>query len=79
LSERNREPLWFMYSIKGRALLHAHLHHIPLNPERLDKDRPYIVKKCPYLIQEMVNCVSHLILLGYARRGKFIFIYKWKF
>ncbi|GFG30385.1 hypothetical protein Cfor_05840 [Coptotermes formosanus] len=69
LSEKNRErPLCFMYSIKARALLHAHLHRIPLNPETLDKDRQYIVKKCPYLIQEMVNCVSHLILLGYARR-----------
>jgi translocation protein SEC63 len=69
LGEKNRErPLCFTYSIKARALLHAHLHRTPLNPETLDKDRQYIVKKCPYLIQEMVNCVSHLVLLGYARR-----------
>ncbi|PSN41683.1 hypothetical protein C0J52_07697 [Blattella germanica] len=69
LSEKNRErPLCFMYSIKARALIHAHLNRIPLNPETLDKDRQYIVKKCPYLIQEMVNCVSQLILLAYARR-----------
>jgi len=69
LGEKNRErPLCFMYSIKARALLHAHLHRTPLNPETLDRDRQYIVKKCPYLIQEMVNCVSHLVLLGYARR-----------
>ncbi|PNF30988.1 Translocation protein SEC63-like protein [Cryptotermes secundus] len=69
LSEKNRErPLCFTYSIKARALLHAHLNRIPLNPETLDKDRQYIVKKCPYLIQEMVNCVSQLILLAYARR-----------
>jgi hypothetical protein len=72
LSEKNRErPLCFTYSIKARALLHAHLNCIPLNPETLDKDRQYIVKKCPYLIQEMVNCVSQLILLAYARRSKF--------
>ncbi|XP_066991282.1 translocation protein SEC63 homolog [Anabrus simplex] len=69
LNEKNRErPLCYPYSIKARALLHAHLSRIALNPETLDKDRQYIVKKCPYLIQEMVNCVSQLILLAYARR-----------
>lgn len=70
LGEKNRErPLCYMYSIKARALIHAHLSRIPLNPKTLDKDRMYIVKKCPYLIQEMVNCVSQLIMLAYARRG----------
>ncbi|GLH14484.1 AAEL007987-PA, partial [Gryllus bimaculatus] len=69
LSEKNRErPLCALYSIKARALLHAHLHRIALKPDTLDKDRQYVVKKCPYLIQEMVNCVSQLILLAYARR-----------
>ncbi|XP_075232582.1 translocation protein Sec63 isoform X3 [Lycorma delicatula] len=71
LGEKNRErPLCYMYSIKARALIHAHLSRILLNPKTLDKDRMYIVKKCPYLIQEMVNCVSQLIMLAYARRGK---------
>ncbi|KAK9503190.1 hypothetical protein O3M35_011812 [Rhynocoris fuscipes] len=69
LGEKNRErPLCYLYSIKARALLHAHLSRIPLNPNTLDKDRMYIVKKCPYLILEMVNCVSQLIMLAYARR-----------
>jgi len=62
-----------LYSIKARALLHAHLSRILLNPETLDKDRQFIVKKCPYLIQEMVACVHQVILLAYARRGEFIF------
>jgi translocation protein SEC63 len=80
LSEKNRErPLCYTYSIKARALLHAHLNHMTLNPNTLDKDRQYIVKKCPYLIQEMVNCVSHLILLAYARRSKCSLNYKWRF
>ena len=57
-----------MYSIKARAIIHAHLSRIPLNPETLEKDRQYIVKKCPYLIQEMVACVNQLIMLAYARR-----------
>lgn len=69
LGEKNKEvPLCHLYSIKARALLHAHLSRIPLNPETLDKDRQYIVKKCPYLIQEMVACVHQVILLAYARR-----------
>lgn len=71
LGEKNKEvPLCHLYSIKARALLHAHLARIPLNPETLDKDRQFVVKKCPYLIQEMVACVHQVILLAYARRGK---------
>lgn len=61
-------PLCDSYSIKARALIHAHLSRISLNPETLEKDRQYIVKKCPYLIQEMVTCVNRVILLAYARR-----------
>ncbi|KAH0956699.1 hypothetical protein HN011_007422 [Eciton burchellii] len=69
LGEKNKEvPLCHLYSIKARALLHAHLSRILLNPETLDKDRQFIVKKCPYLIQEMVACVHQVILLAYARR-----------
>ncbi|XP_044728876.1 translocation protein SEC63 homolog isoform X2 [Chrysoperla carnea] len=69
LSEKNRErPLCYMYSIKTRAIIHAHLSRISLNPLTLEKDRQYIVKKCPYLIQEQVNCVNQLILLAYAGR-----------
>ncbi|XP_066591579.1 translocation protein SEC63 homolog [Prorops nasuta] len=69
LGEKNKElPLCHLYSIKARALLHAHLSRIPLNPETLDKDRQYIVKKCPYLIQDMVACVNQVIMLAYARR-----------
>lgn len=61
-----------MYSVKTRAILHAHLSRIELNSETLDKDRQMIVQKCPYLIQEMVSCVNQLIMLAYARRSKLI-------
>lgn len=60
-----------MYSVKARAILHAHLSRIELNPDTLDKDRQSIVQKCPYLIQEMVSCVNQLIMLAYARRSKY--------
>lgn len=69
LNEKCKElPLCRTYSIKARAILHAHLSRIPLNPETLDKDRQFILKKCPYLIQEMISCVNQLIVLAYARR-----------
>lgn len=59
-----------MYSVKARAILHAHLSRIELSSETLDIDRQIIVQKCPYLIQEMVSCVNQLIMLAYARRSK---------
>ncbi|CAD7082952.1 unnamed protein product [Hermetia illucens] len=69
LNEKCKEqPLCRMYSIKARAIIHAHLSRIMLNPDTLDKDRQFIVKKCPYLIQEMISCVHHLVVLAYARR-----------
>lgn len=69
LNERCKElPLCRLYSIKARAIIHAHLGRIALNPETLDKDRQMIIKKCPYLIQEMVACVHQLVMLAYARQ-----------
>uniref|UniRef100_A0A0A9ZBA8 J domain-containing protein n=3 Tax=Lygus hesperus TaxID=30085 RepID=A0A0A9ZBA8_LYGHE len=67
--EKNRErPLCYTYALRARVLMFAHLSRIPLPENTLDRDRMYIVKKCPYLIREMVNGVSQLIMLAYARR-----------
>lgn len=69
LGEKNKEqPLCRPYSIKARALLHAHLSRMRLPQETLECDRRYIVGRCPDLIVEMVNCVNQLIALAYARR-----------
>ncbi|CAH1183103.1 unnamed protein product [Phaedon cochleariae] len=69
LSEKNKEiPLCYLWSIKARAIIHAHLSRIPLNPNTLEQDRKYIIGKCPYLINEQVNCVNQLIMLAYAGR-----------
>lgn len=71
LNEKCKElPLCRMYSVKTRAILHAHLTRMPLNEETLDKDRQFVVAKSPYLIQEMVSCVNQLIMLAYARRSE---------
>merc|ERR1719340_597978 len=69
LGINNKEkPLCFGYSVKATALMFAHLSRIPLPKHTLHQDRLYIVKKCPYLIQEMVSCLSQLILLAHAGR-----------
>lgn len=69
LGTNNKEkPLCFSYSVKARTLLHAHLSRIALPPNTLHQDRLYIIKKCPFLIHEMVTCISQLILLAHAGR-----------
>jgi len=71
LNEKNKErPLCFHYSVKARALFHAHLSRIDLPQNTLELDRQLVVKKAPYLIQEMVTCVSQLIMLAHAGRSK---------
>lgn len=71
LNEKNKEvPLSRIYSLKTRTILHAHLSRLALNPNTLEKDRQFIIKKCPYLIQEMVSVVNQLIMLAYARRSE---------
>lgn len=72
MGEKNKErPLCHGYSIKARAIIHAHLSRIPLKADTLEHDRRYIIGKCSYLIQEQVNCVNQLIVLAYARRSKY--------
>ena len=45
LGEKNKErPLCFIYSVKARVLLHAHLSRVPLNPDSLDLDRLYLIQ-----------------------------------
>lgn len=67
LGEKNKEyPLYIVYSMKARTLLFAHLQRLPLPPTTLDVDRMYIAKKCPYLIQEFVQCIAQLIMIAYS-------------
>lgn len=69
LNEKCKEvPLCRNYSVKARAIIHAHLSRLPLNPSTLEKDRQFVIKKCPYLVNEMVSVVNQLIMLAYAGR-----------
>ena len=69
LNEKNKErPLCFGYSIKARALIYAHLSRMKLPANSLEIDKAYIVKKCPTLIQEFVQCVAQMTMLALAGR-----------
>lgn len=69
LNEKCKEvPLCRNYSVKARAMIHAHLTRLPLNPNTLEKDRQFVIKKCPYLVNEIVSVVNQLIMLAYAGR-----------
>ncbi|XP_062601952.1 translocation protein SEC63 homolog isoform X4 [Saccostrea cucullata] len=62
LDEKNKEkPLCYPYSVKARALLHAHFQRLDLPPDTLAIDQAYVVKKCPYLINEMINVIAQLV------------------
>ncbi|XP_071485151.1 translocation protein SEC63 homolog [Diadema antillarum] len=67
---KNKErPFCYPYSLKVRTLIYAHLARSELPPKTLHQDRLFIVKKCPQLIQEMVNSAAQLILWHKINRG----------
>lgn len=69
LGENNKErPLCYSYSIKTRAIIHAHLSRMKLPQNTLEVDRCFIVQKCPHLLQEFVQCVAQLITLALSGR-----------
>ncbi|KAK3097244.1 hypothetical protein FSP39_007997 [Pinctada imbricata] len=69
LDEKNKEkPLCYPYSVKARALLHAHFQRLDLPPNTLEIDRQYVLKKSPYLLTEMINITAQLVA-GAARKA----------
>lgn len=69
LNEKNKErPLCYAYSIKARALLHAHFSRIALPQETLLKDLELILTKSPTLVREMISIVGKLMYLAKHER-----------
>ncbi|XP_015759114.1 PREDICTED: translocation protein SEC63 homolog [Acropora digitifera] len=69
LGDKNKEPpLCYPYSIKARALIHAHLSRLELPRDTLKPDLDLILRKSTFLIQEMVSCVVQLIAMAKAGR-----------
>jgi translocation protein SEC63 len=64
---KNREqPLCWPHSVKARALIHAHLEKLDLPKDTLLKDKNYVAKRCPYLINEMVNILTQAVGFAHA-------------
>ncbi|KAK7107985.1 translocation protein SEC63 homolog [Littorina saxatilis] len=69
VQEKNRErPLCFPYSVKTRVLLHSHFQRLKLNEATLGADQTYILKKCPYLVNEMINICASLVAMAMSGR-----------
>ncbi|XP_033739797.1 translocation protein SEC63 homolog isoform X2 [Pecten maximus] len=69
LDEKNKEkPLCFPYSVKARALLHAHFTRLDLQSSTLEQDKQFVIGKCPCLINEMINITAQLVA-GAARNA----------
>lgn len=69
VQEKNRErPLCFPYSVKARILLLCHFQRVNLDANTLGADQACVLKKCPYLINEMINICAHLV--GMAMSGR---------
>lgn len=69
LEEKHKEkPLCYPYSVKARALLHAHFNRLELSQNTLEIDKMYVLKKTPFLVNEMVTIVAQLVS-GAARNA----------
>ncbi|XP_063773143.1 translocation protein SEC63 homolog [Pseudophryne corroboree] len=67
--KKNEPPLTCPYSLKARVLLLAHLSRMQI-PDILKEDQQFILKKCPALLQEMVNVICQLIIMARSREER---------
>ncbi|XP_023617543.1 translocation protein SEC63 homolog isoform X3 [Myotis lucifugus] len=67
--KKNEPPLTCPYSLKARVLLLCHLARMKI-PETLEEDQQFMLKKCPALLQEMVNVICQLIIMARSREER---------
>ncbi|XP_078504539.1 translocation protein SEC63 homolog [Lissotriton helveticus] len=67
--KKNEPPLTCPYSLKARVLLLAHLSRMKI-PDILEEDQQFVLKKCPALLQEMVNVICQLIIMARSREER---------
>nr|XP_006821135.1 PREDICTED: translocation protein SEC63 homolog [Saccoglossus kowalevskii] len=69
VNEKVKEkPMCYPYALKARALVHSHLSRMALPLKTLEKDKNYILKKCPVLVNEIINVCSQLVVYAHAGR-----------
>lgn len=61
-------PFCNVYSVKARVLMHAYLERTPMPAIETRDDMRNVIKKCPALVNNMVNTLSSLYGLYGQRR-----------
>ncbi|KAI3414011.1 hypothetical protein GPALN_011477 [Globodera pallida] len=69
LGENKKEnPFCHPWSIKARALIHAHLTRVPLQSSRLETDQAYIVSRSLQLTEELLRVLIQMVQIPMGPR-----------
>ncbi|XP_059838975.1 translocation protein SEC63 homolog [Hypanus sabinus] len=69
VNEKKKElPFCLPYSVKSRVLLLAHLSRLEIC-QTLEEDYWFVIRKCPVLLQEMINVGCQLTMMANTRGG----------
>ncbi|XP_063078917.1 translocation protein SEC63 homolog [Engraulis encrasicolus] len=66
--KKKEPPFCYPYSLKARVLMLAHLARIEVS-EDSEEDQRFVVRKCPALLQEMINVGCQLTMMANSRGG----------
>uniref|UniRef100_A0AAY5EA06 Translocation protein SEC63 homolog n=1 Tax=Electrophorus electricus TaxID=8005 RepID=A0AAY5EA06_ELEEL len=66
--KKKEPPFCYPYSLKARVLVLTHLARMEVS-ETIEEDQRFVVKKCPALLQEMINVGCQLTMMATSRGG----------
>uniref|UniRef100_A0A671P0U6 Translocation protein SEC63 homolog n=1 Tax=Sinocyclocheilus anshuiensis TaxID=1608454 RepID=A0A671P0U6_9TELE len=66
--KKKEPPFCYPYSLKARVLLLAHLARMDVS-DNIEEDQRFVVKKCPALLQEIINVGCQLTMMATSRGG----------
>uniref|UniRef100_A0A673GMW8 Translocation protein SEC63 homolog n=1 Tax=Sinocyclocheilus rhinocerous TaxID=307959 RepID=A0A673GMW8_9TELE len=66
--KKKEPPFCYPYSLKARVLLLTHLARMDVS-ENIEEDQRFVVKKCPALLQEIINVGCQLTMMATSRGG----------
>ncbi|XP_076844293.1 translocation protein SEC63 homolog [Brachyhypopomus gauderio] len=66
--KKKEPPFCYPYSLKARVLVLTHLARMDVS-QVIEEDQRFVVKKCPALLQEMINVGCQLTMMATSRGG----------
>uniref|UniRef100_A0A673JP26 Translocation protein SEC63 homolog n=1 Tax=Sinocyclocheilus rhinocerous TaxID=307959 RepID=A0A673JP26_9TELE len=66
--KKKEPPFCYPYSLKARVLLLTHLARMDVS-ENIEEDQRFVMKKCPALLQEIINVGCQLTMMATSRGG----------